>query len=116
MAYGENYVPNPWSNVPPTACPNIFWAYGSGAPTCTGFPNQGYIDIASGDIYQYQNGAWVLINSGVGSGGGGTTEIATGASDPVGAPAAGIVLFLRTDVVRALQWNGSAWVVIVSEI
>lgn len=51
-----------------------------------------------------------------GGGGGGTTQIATGASDPVGAPAAGIVLFVRTDVVRVLQWNGSAWVVLFSEV
>jgi hypothetical protein len=63
-------------------------------------------------LYLLDNGG----SGGGGGGGGGTTQIATGSSDPVGAPAAGIVFFVRTDVVRVLQWNGSAWVVIVSEI
>jgi hypothetical protein len=65
-----------------------------------------------------QRSLWKLVdlaNIAGGGGGGGTTEIATGAADPVGAPAAGIILFARTDIIRLLQWNGAAWVVIISE-
>lgn len=51
-----------------------------------------------------------------GGGGGGTGGVLCGTSDPVAAPEAGCTLFYRTDVVRVLSWNGSAWVVQLSEI
>lgn len=110
MAYGENYVPDPWSNVPPTACPNIFWAYGSGAPTCTGFPNQGYIDTASGDIYQYQNGAWALISSGGGGGGSSDPEIfrIAGSGTPSTAPVSGAG-YAYNDVGNTWNYQVTGW-------
>lgn len=100
---------------PPTTAQYRPVTFGSGAPSGGGWPNQPYFDEDTGDFYIYQNGSWTLISSG-GGGGGGANEVTTGTSDPVGAPSAGVVFFARTDVIRVLQWNGSAWVVIVSEI
>lgn len=79
----------------------------------------GYLvgDVAvlfDGTFYEWDGDSWNSLSIS-GGGAGGTTQIATGTSDPVGSPASGIVLFARTDIVRVLQWNGSAWVVVVSE-
>lgn len=108
-----NYHPDPASPVPLSDWTFSFWSQGTGTPVDNGTDGQLYIDTSTGDIYVYENNSWTVLSGG---GGGGASEITTGASDPVGAPAAGIIFFARTDVVRVLQWNGTAWVVIVSEI
>lgn len=59
---------------------------------------------------------YLLENGGGGGGGGGTGGVLCGESDPVDAPSNACTIFYRTDVVRALGWNGSAWVVLFSEI
>lgn len=48
--------------------------------------------------------------------GGGSGSVLCGTSDPTVAPTGTCVLFYRTDVVRVLSWNGSAWAVVTSEI
>jgi hypothetical protein len=38
-------------------------ASGSGAPTGSGVAGQPYVDLASGDTYQYTNGAWSKVGN-----------------------------------------------------
>jgi hypothetical protein len=43
-------------------------------------------------------------------------EILSGSADPTDPPSTTAAIFTRTDVVRALYWNGAAWVVMISEV
>lgn len=109
MAFEENYVPDPGGNVPPGDCFGSPIRNGHGAPTCEGFQGAVYIDVDSGDLYEYESGSWVLQASG---GGGGATEVY--AADysgvaPVFVPAGSVAI--ATDTVTGTTWYyyGSAW-------
>lgn len=109
MAYEENYVPHPQSDVPTSGCSGGSLLTSNGVPTCAGFEGQSLIDLSSGDIYEFQSGAWTLVVTG---GGSGTTELY--AADysgvaPVFVPAGSVAI--ATDTVTGTQWvyHSGAW-------
>lgn len=108
MAHEVNYVPDPSGNVQPSGCTGGSLLTGSGAPTCAGFEGQSYLDTASGDIYEYQSGSWVVVVTG---GGGGAVLYAADYSGiaPVFVPAGSVAI--ATDTVTGTTWYyyGSAW-------
>jgi hypothetical protein len=94
--------------------------HGSGDPNGVVFGRRGwsFYDDDSDDVYfntgDGRNAVWTLFSSG--GGGGGDFEVLGGSSDPVAAPSTTRAIFYRTDVVRILAWDGSAWVVQFSEV
>lgn len=50
----------------PMGAPGVSFLVGTGAPTGTAVPNQGYLDAQAGDLYQYVSGSWSLVRSIIG--------------------------------------------------
>lgn len=102
-----NYVPDPSADVPPSRCSNGFWTSGSGSPTCAGFRDQFYLDIDTGDVYQFQSGAWVLVSSPGGGGGAGLTYHQSGDLDPNGVITGSVGDVFHSRV--SLGGDGTTW-------
>lgn len=100
-----NYEPDPSGPVPHSRCANGFWTFSSGAPTCAGFRDQFNLDVDSGDIYQFQNGAWVQLSSG--GGGSGPDVKFNSFNDPNGNVVGSVDDIYVSSI--ALGGDGSVW-------
>ena len=90
------------------------WTSASGVPSSTGNANDQYLDISTGNVYQYSGSAWVLTGNiegpqgPIGSGGGGSS-LAIGATIS-GATANSLLFsdsFNNLQDSSLLSWNGS---------
>lgn len=108
MPFETNYVPDPSGNVLPSSCGPTTVATSSGAPTCGGFEGQINIDITTGDFYEYQSGAWVLVfSTGGGGGGAGLTYYQGADLDPNGVVTGSVGDVYHSRI--AVGGDGSVW-------
>lgn len=108
MSHEQNYVPDPTGNVPPSSCGLSFLTTGTGAPTCVSNEGRVYIDLSTGDFYQYQSGSWVLVfSTGGGGGGAGLTYYQGAHLDPNGNVTGSVGDVYHSRI--AVGGDGSVW-------
>jgi hypothetical protein len=108
MSHERNYVPDPSGNVLPSSCGTAQVTTGNGAPTCVSVEGRIYIDLDTGDFYEYQSGSWVIMfSSGGGGGGAGLTYYQGAGLDPNGVQVGSVGDVYHSRL--GLGGDGSTW-------